>query len=1810
MKDAGAIGCRDTFCAVCRKHNARHVSSISLPQVFSARCDSGGDRLAYAFLRDDLSTVDSLTFAQLGLESRELAGRLASVAPAGSRVLLAFPPGLDFVRAFWACMVAGCVAVPVPAPDPVRLLRAMPRLWGILEDTSATLVLSSDSVIDAARATLDPALFALAPWQSLSALGRDAIPASTSTLATATAPDALAYLQYTSGSTMTPRGVRLTHAQVLANVAALDAAGRVDAESRILTWLPHFHDYGLVHGVIAPMVAGATSWLMSPLVFLRRPLRWLEALSSLRITHSGAPASAYIACLRALEGRSQAELPGAAIDLSALVSLNCGAEPIRADTVAEVLAVLGAAGLRAGAFMPGYGLAETVLGVSGGNDGGPGDSPLLLTVDAAALAGDRIVVREEDGDANQASRRRLVGCGRPLDGTEIAIVDPARLQRLAPDAVGEIWVRSSSVGDGYWNQSDASREVFGARLVDGSGPFLRTGDLGFMHRGQLFVTGRSKDLVIVHGGNHYPQDLEWTAEHAHPALRTGYGAAFSVDTPVGESLVLALETERRVVSLDAGAIASAVRRAIGETHGIPVETVVLVRSGSLPRSSSGKIQRSLSRRQFLDGTLEVQAVVSRHDAEEPEDDDAQGTPSAQVSRVMPRDETEQAIWDIWREVLGTAAFGVHESFFELGGTSLLITQVASRIGQRIGVELPLSVLFDQSSVGALADHVTRALIDAGNASQGTGDAQGAKIVRVPRGRPLPVSLSQRRMWLIQQFDPASSAYNVAISLRVRGALDIGVLQRAVDLMVERHESLRTRLVQGADEPMQVIEEARPMPIEHIDLSAHSDPQAAARALFAERIAMPFDLVTAPLHRATLLRFGAQDHALMWVMHHAIADNWSFTVLMREVLEAYAAWHSGGTPELAPVPIEYADYAAWQRSPAAVAQRKPQMLYWRERLADLAPLDLPTDFPRPARPSFRGGRASATLSPRLRGAIRAFCAREAVTPFVVLLAAFKLMLARQVRGNDIAVGTPVANRHRFSAEHLVGTLVNTLVMRTDLGGDPGYVELVRRVRSTAVDAYAHQEAPFDELVETLGHDRAVHPEGLVRVLFNVLNAPLGRLDHAGLDLEEFVFDRSTAQFDLSVHIDTEFTHRVHFEYATDLYAASTIERMRDNYLALLDAVLATPSQPLSSFGVVAPAQLASLRDRWNATQVALPAEQTVHRYLPIADAARRDVVALRDAEGRDLSYGELEARSNRLAHALRARGIGRGHRVGLGVKRDAVMVVAMLGVLKSGAGYVPLDPGFPGDRLQFMAADAGLSALLTRGVPAGWLADAGIPLLALQDDGTVGGDLAAPATVSADTALAPDARFDAQPLDVAYMIYTSGSTGRPKGVAVPHRAVVNFLASMARTPGLSAADRLVAVTTLSFDIAVLELLLPLAVGAQAVIADASQVHDPHALRDLLARHDATAMQATPTLWRTLLDAGWAGRDSGDANCNGFKALVGGEPMPPLLAEQLLATDAEVWNMYGPTETTVWSTVWRVASPREGISIGRPIDNTTVQVLDESGHPCPVGVPGELCIGGAGVTLGYHQRDELTADRFPPDTGSTEPGARFYRTGDLGRWRHDGWLEHLGRLDRQVKLRGLRIELGEIESALLDIPEVGQCVVDTRADRADREQDVRLVAYLVARDGDSAAAADALDIAAVREHLRKRLPDYMLPQYVVWLKALPQLPNGKIDRAALPAPQVDGRPSLQAGARPGMSQRSEPVTPAEHAIAAIWRDLLDVEVVDLRDNFFDLGGHSLLAMRAVIAIREKLGWDIAPPRLVYETLGQIAKPQNLETAGLQR
>lgn len=1322
--------------------------------------------------------------------------------------------------------------------------------------------------------------------------------------------------------------------------------------------------------------------------------------------------------------------------------------------------------------------------------------------------------------------------GRPLPGVRVYILDLDG--RIAPiGAVGELCIAGGGVARGYRGlpERTAERFVSDPWHPTPGGRMYRTGDLaGWNADGSITYLGRTDAQIKIRGHRIEPGEIE-----ARLTELDGVRQAVVVTEPdaAGQPRLIAYVTaDAPATEVDTRSLRHALETVLPQAM-IPAQLVAV---DAFPLTANGKIDRR---------------ALPRPPAVGQDDDPA------------PRDALETALWSIWSEVLGLANFGIRSSFFELGGHSLLITQVASRIRDRIGAEISIAELFGLRTIADIAEHLRE-----------TADAPRhdvlPPILPVPRGQPLPVSFSQRRMWVIQQFDPTSTAYNVPVTLLIRGKLDADCLQQAIDDLVRRHEGLRTCFVLQGGEPMQSIAPTLRVPMQRIDLRhlPAESREGEARRLLSREFDLPFDLAVAPLHRLYLLQLDDGKHVLSWIFHHAIADNWATPIMLRDLLHAYGRRRTGREPEWPPMAMAYADYAAWQRSPRVRAAGQEQMNYWLDRLRGLHPLQLPTDHPPPAQRSSKGHQLQVEIPPRILARLDAFCSHASVTPYVVFLAAFKLLLWRLSGDEDLAVGSPIANRHRLATEHLFGTLVNTLVMRTQLEPLLRFEQWVQRVRDTALGAFAHQDTSFDDLVERLGLDRAMHAAGPVRVLFNLRNAPLGTLPPVDLDYARFETDRVAAQFDLSMHIDTEIGKRIHLEYALDLFTRATAEQLLDAYLWVVESALAHPERPLNAFWMASPAMMDRQRAYCRGPERPIP-EEPLHRDLA-RHVAQQDGASVTGPDGTSMTHAALLLQSHQIARMLRARGIGRGDRVGLCLHRGTDMLAAMLGVLESGAAYVPLDPDYPRERLNHMAADAELAAVLMHADLHDRFDLAGQTAIDLDAD--------APWKAFDAAALPADPSRDAGPRDAAYMIYTSGSTGQPKGVAVPHGAVINFLGSMASTPGLGVGDTLVAVTTLSFDIAVLELLLPLATGADLVIASAETARDPFALRTLLESTRANVLQATPSTWRLLLDAGWNGHAA-------MRGLVGGEALPADLAQRLLDVCPQLWNMYGPTETTVWSTCWKVNAADLPVRIGQPIANTSVWVLDACGSPCPTGIPGEIHIGGSGVALSYWKRPELTAERFIPDPFDAAPTARLYRTGDLGKWGHDGQLLHLGRLDHQVKVRGFRIELGEIESVLLEQPGVRQALVTTyQNDPAD----VRIVAYLLGTDPDT-------DLAQLRSRLQKRLPEYMLPQHVVWLAAFPLQPNGKVDRNRLPPPSKSERdPQGQAPA-----SGDAPETPEELAIADIWQGLLRVEEIRRHDNFFDLGGHSLLAMQAVVAIDKRLGLRIAPQRLIYESLAQLAR-----------
>lgn len=1666
---------------------------------------------AVVLLKTDLVSVEALTYGELIDASQTIAALLLNVVRPGDRVLLAYDNCLDAVLLFWGCMMAGVVAVPAPAPDSRRSRISGRRLQAMCEDARVAMAFTQEEQLEGVRVQVPQV-----NWSTLDRLGdwRAITPRTAEETTPFELPrdEDLAYLQYTSGSTGLPRGVQITHRNLMAQCEALSQVEDVGSLSpSALTWLPWFHDYGLVHGLLAPAYAGATSFLMSTQQFLLRPLRWLEAISRHGVTHSGAPDFAYEACVNAL-----ARSPDWNFRLDHWKFATCGAEPIRPNTLKRFSETFARFGFKPETFAPSYGLAETVLAVSLGN---PHEAYKTLWVDRKQMETHQRVL--EVKPESQGSME-LVGSGRVLPGMEVRIVHPESRGPCQPDEAGEIWVRGPSVGNGYWQQPEASAERFEGFVQNATqdGPFLRTGDLGFLKYGELFVTGRHSDLIIVNGRNIHPQDLEETALMASHWVRPKGAIACPVEHDGREHVVLLVECRSQMASADAGQLQADLRRAIAEAHEIDLLDIVLLRGGVLPRTSSGKLQRRDALRMYLAGEFTANRVTVT-------DSRAEVVPAsdARVGDLMK----ELAL--LWADVLNVAHVSADAHFLMLGGDSLTGTQLLSRVRTQWDVDLPISALFADPSLRGMAILLEEKLKETRTRPETSRPAERPDPGPAYGTTSSNLSYSQERMWFMQALAPESSAYNVPLALSLQGTVDADSLELALKALIAHHEILRTRYVLTDTGPVAEVLDRQDFLLTRTNVprGAEADGGIALAELMSTLSQQAFALDQWPLMRAWLIQSGPDKHVLLLVLHHIVADQWSLAVLGRDLCNAYQLARSNVRPVLLSGPApRFAGYASWHRQWFETERLPLETAYWTRQLAGLRPVALAPDRPRPRQPSFLGGSVRIPLPPGMVEALNALAAQRDATLAMALMAVFKVFLLKQTGQTDLAVGMPIANRNHPASENLIGTLVNTLVIRTSLEGDPDFTTVLQRVKAAALEAYEHQDMPFELLVRTLDQRREPGQAPLFNVMFNVVNTPVRDVDFGDLRWSRIDVDRRAAQFDLTVIFDPQFDRSMVLEYATDLFEVESVQRMGDQLMTLLQSVVHHTQTPVSQWSLLDPAQQRQLLS-WGSGQRPVHQETSLATFLEQGLQAHPEATALIFGERR-VPYRELERLSQTLAARLRRSGLTPGSRVGLCLHRSVELVVALLAVIRCGATYVPLDPSYPRERIGYQIEDASLSLVISTRDTNNSHRDAQVPSLRMDEDG-------------ADPSSCPPADTGAS--DTAYLIYTSGSTGQPKGVCVPQHAVVNFLRSMAREPGLQQNDRVLAVTTLGFDIAVLELLLPLSVGATIVLASDDEAADGSALKALIKTHAITLMQATPSRWHLLLEAGWS-------TTPGMRALVGGEPLPPTLAKDLLQRCDQVWNMYGPTETTVWSSCWQV-QPDAPISLGQPIDHTQILVLDEAGQWLPAGAWGEIWIGGAGVAEGYWRRDTLTSERFriPPSLEgmSTKP---CYRTGDRGRWRHDGSLEHGGRLDNQVKLRGFRIELGEVEAFLSTQPEVQHCVVVVREDTPG---DQRLVAYVVSQQ-------TLIDAGALRARARQWLPDHMVPVAFVQLPTLPTLPNGKIDRQSLPAPSHDALRT---------DRRQAPRDHTERRLWSIWQDLLQHENFGVDDNFFDLGGHSMLAAR---------------------------------------
>ncbi|HEX2206430.1 MAG TPA: amino acid adenylation domain-containing protein [Longimicrobium sp.] len=1346
---------------------------------------------------------------------------------------------------------------------------------------------------------------------------------------------------------------------------------------------------------------------------------------------------------------------------------------------------------------------------------------------------------------NGAQRAGSVPVGGAIQNLTFYVLDPHG-QPVPAGLPGELYIGGAGVARGYLGRPPLSAEKFVPDPFAGRGARMyRTGDRArWLADGDLVILGRTDYQVKIRGYRVEPGEIE-AALRRHPSV----SAALIVvreDRPGDRRLVAYV-----VGAADAAELREHLRRGLPE-YMVPAAFVML---DALPKTATGKIDPK---------TLPAPEYAL-----------------AQDGYAAPRTPVEEVLAQIWAQVLGAERVSVTEGFFELGGHSLLAVQVLSRVREAFGVEVPLRALFEGPTVQTLAAQV--------EALRRADQPAPPPLVATPEIGEAPLSFAQERLWFLDRLQPGSSLYVIPYALRLRGAVDAGALERALGEIVRRHAVLRSTFPERGGAPVQVIApfDGFALPVE--DLSALDDREAVVRRRVSDEAARPIDLAAGPVFRARLLRLAHEEHVLLLTLHHVVSDGWSMGVLFRELSALYKTDENGAESQLAPLPVQYADYARWQRDTLRGEALDRQLAWWTERLAGApALLELPTDRPRPAVQAFRGARERIDIPAALVDRLLALGRAEGATLHMVVLAAFQLLLARYSGSDDVVVGTPVAGRARREVEGLIGFFVNTLALRTDLSGDPDFRALLRRVREVSLGAYEHQEVPFEKLVEELQPARSLSHSPLVQVVFS--------LDTAGAPLDgvlpgvrsEFVgAEVDTAKFDLLLDfVRDESGLRGALRYSTDLFERETIQRMLRQLERVLRQVADDPGARISALRLADADERRMLVHDRNQTDRPYPRDVCLHALFASHAAATPDAAAL-VWEGAELTYAQLDARANQLAHHLRRLGAGPEVRVGILMERGMDLIVAILGILKAGGAYVPLDPAYPPERLRLMVADAAIPVVITHSSFAPSVAESGASILSLDE---------AADAIAAERTDAPASGATAE--NLAYIVYTSGSTGRPKGVMVNHRTVVQLVVETDYVQ-FGPGDRIAQASNASFDALTFELFGALLNGATLVGIPRDVLLSPRAMREFLREQRITTLYQTTALLNQL------SREHPDIFQPLREVLFGGQAADADAVRRVVreGKPRRLLHVYGPTETTAWCSyedVRRVDDDALTVSVGRPTGNQRIYLLDAALQPVPVGVPGEAYVGGGGVVRGYLDRPALTAERFVPDPFSPEPGARMYRTGDRLRWKEcesarvrecesEGTptlagsrihaLEFIGRLDAQVKIRGFRIEPGEIESALTAREDVREARVIVREDVPGEK---RLVAYVVG----------AADGEALRAHLRRGLPEYMVPGAVVTLDRLPLTPNGKLDVRALPAPEMGGDESYVA-----------PRTPVEEVLAEAWAQVLGVERAGVEDDFFALGGHSLLAIRVVSRIRELLGVEL-PLRALFEAPTVAATARRVE------
>lgn len=1684
-------------------------NASTLIEILSDRCRSVPDNLIYSFYSHPSHI--SLSYRSLAAQMLGIASELEKYIAQGSRVILLYPSGLDFISALFACFYAKMIAVPVYSHN-MNIEKLMPRLVSVLQDTEATVILTTTAIVKDRQKLIE-----LAPsLQNVTFIYTDEMNITQNNILQPIEidPQSIAFLQYSSGSTGSPKGVMVTHSNLMSNLRMIHKAFGLIANQNVVSWLPHYHDMGLIGNILGSIYSETPLHFFSPIEFVRRPLRWLELISSTQATVSGGPNFAYELCNRHIKPHHCEHL-----DLSAWEVAYNGAEVVRESTMNRFKTLFAPYGFKAKSLHPCYGLAEATLMVASSEKS---ENHREMIVDSKMLS---IGIAKKVNESNTSLS--LVSSGRIQEGQRVFIIDPNTRQICVTGGVGEIWVHGPSICKGYWNKPSETEFTFSAHIPGQSETFLRTGDMGFFDdKGWLYVTGRLKELIIIRGQNHSPEDIENTVMETHPLLHHSCVVAFSQEMNGQEYLVVLVAYAKNMSGHEEYLI-NLVKNKVAQRHDLSIKEFHFIKRGVIPLTSSGKIKRSECKRLYVEGAIRfiepIQEPQSEHEAIMPRS--AQQLSDARFATIL------SSLQKMWAQELlvPLEEINIVAPLNIQSMDSLSKVRIQYGIQELVGQELDPTLILNQSNLIDLARMIT-------DAASFAPELPSPNALALNKLQHYPLSQGQQSLFFLNKLSSDNAAYIISRAVSVKSTLDISALDLAFKNLINRHCALRTRFIEIEGKPMQVVLSA-----DQYEATTNII-EITSKSMLDEELKIhanrSFDLSDGILARLTVFKT-EQEPVLLFSVHHIVSDLIALTCLITELCELYSSIINGQPPKLVDISTHPAEYVHYEEQWLVSDKAEHMRQFWRQTLSfDDEPIDLPTDNYRPATKTYKGSTCSFTFSHALTQKIQQFAMNKGVTNYVVLLSAYLILLHRYTGKEQVIVGSPMANRLNRKFANLVSYLVNPIPLRADFSQSVSFNDLITQMQKKTLDASLNQQYPLAKIIEDLKIQRDASITPLFQVMFSYLNPmldndlvafALGQAQHVlrykQLTLEPYPIEHTGSQFDLNVAMGVVNNAIVSaWEYSTDLFELSTIQRMQCHYQLILEYLIDNPHHHIDRFPLMTSTEKQQIVFDWNATETAYDLEKPLHVLFEQQVKKTPHKIAVLDNHT-TLSYEIFNMRVNQLAHHLIHVGIKPGSIVAVQMYRSVDMLTALYAILKTGAAYLPLDPDYPKAHSDWMLEDAQARMVLTQILP------------------------------NCEGMPSTDPGITVNPEQIAYIIYTSGSTGKPKGVKIPHRGICNRLLWMQDAYPLTEMDRVLQKTPYTFDVSVWELFWPLISGASVYISDPDGHKDPYYLATIIQTQHITTLHFVPSMFRPFLE------NQNVNACTSLKRIFcSGEALSPALVELCHQhLDVELHNLYGPTEASVDVSAWQcpIGQKIDRILIGKPIANTQLYILDKFMQPVPVGIHGELFIGGICLADGYLNRQELTKERFI--TNPFFPQTKLYKTGDLCRFQIDGNIEYLGRIDNQVKIRGFRIELEEVEAAVSTHPAISEAVAVAMSDALGSS---RLGVYFVA------SSKTMPSVNELRTYLAERLPEHMLPSVYMSLPSLTRLSNGKLDRKSLP--KFDSCMSQAVYAAPR--------TALEQLLCSIYEQLLSINKVSIHDNFFELGGDSIMGLRAVAKIKE--------------------------------